>query len=695
MSKFLNVKNVLLLSALASMTTGCHSNYLASGANKSLAAKQATYDARMIKEAKKLESKGKLAEARQIYLQIPQSSSLFPHAQAGLDKLRSKSEPAVMDLVQNAPLKKLQSGEQPLILETPSMESTVAEPINTDAFPQNETAYVEPAAFPVSDHIPVITADLIPTEVVDPIEVPAPILAPAPTAIQATSPAKPAKSEPVVTVEKEVKKNAILFTTDDAKPCPIPIPEIQPDLEHADWNKAKHNSTVGNAHHMAATPAPVPNADPATESMANSEKTFPLFPDEADSAEPVCTDKQCQAVEPLKTVLAPIPECTDKQCQPALDTANVAAHNPENFVLRPEPEPEVASVPAAVADSGKYLFVIPSLDELPSSDTKVKLETAKADVKQAFKTLNAADLNSLADLKNKADSILQPELVAIPELKPIPETLPMPVLSAADEQLNNLISQLHSDKTQEKALIEISQLGSNATGAFSAIDTILKTGPENNRPHAAYAYHAITNDRAVPIAAWREGLRSVHPETVELSAYYLGTMGQEAAAAIPDLEALMANGDEMIQVHAAEALIQIQKNHSSATLLLSKIARTGSQNTRLLAISALSNVTPGSNYVATETLYNLTQDTDGEIASSALLALSTQSSHDARFQQILVKCTAHQLPEVRQTARLTLAHMQQQMNVMTELPDDNTQVTTKSQSGSNTTQPIEIEPSTK
>jgi HEAT repeat protein len=139
---------------------------------------------------------------------------------------------------------------------------------------------------------------------------------------------------------------------------------------------------------------------------------------------------------------------------------------------------------------------------------------------------------------------------------------------------------------------------------------------------------------------------------VGLAAYYLGEIGSDAQAFSKELDDLVANGNSIVRVYAAEASIKIRGPLPEYQLALCHAAEEGESSARVLAIVGLAQVGMKLDPHVAESLFLLINDNDHDVAAQSMMTLALLRPVEPRFKDLVLKIMNNQSHHLHETARV-------------------------------------------
>jgi tetratricopeptide (TPR) repeat protein len=239
-----------------------------------------------------------------------------------------------------------------------------------------------------------------------------------------------------------------------------------------------------------------------------------------------------------------------------------------------------------------------------------------------------------------------------------PKTLAALCRDAHAEVLRE-VAKLDSDDpaTRKDGLTALATLGPEASSAALAVSMLLDDPDESVRVHAAWACWEIQRDSWKSLESLSDALRSADLEVVQLAAYTLGNMGDEAQAAVVPLNELLKCEHSVVRLHAAEAVTKIAApaDQLAALKTLAALASDDSADVRSLAVLTLGSLegAPTGDIVAV--LQGALHDQDARVRSSAALALGGLGDAATAVITDLEFVAANDQTDVREAAETALS----------------------------------------
>ncbi|MGE0376739.1 MAG: HEAT repeat domain-containing protein [Planctomycetaceae bacterium] len=169
----------------------------------------------------------------------------------------------------------------------------------------------------------------------------------------------------------------------------------------------------------------------------------------------------------------------------------------------------------------------------------------------------------------------------------------------------------------------LAQLGPDASSATLAVRMLLHDNVELVRAHAAWTLWELTGDASSSVQPLTEMLASPQSDVVQFAAYTLSGIGARATPALPVLRQLEVSDDQLIQLHAAEALARIapEADRAAAVETLIMLTAQPSGEIRALALLALGEVVQQPTPSITTALMSALHDSDPAVRAAAALSL--------------------------------------------------------------------------
>jgi HEAT repeat protein len=310
-------------------------------------------------------------------------------------------------------------------------------------------------------------------------------------------------------------------------------------------------------------------------------------------------------------VLARVPAPRPKAPQPdAFGLASIPEAGPidEDFAARAD-EPGV---------DGDSLALMDELPELPAPPLEHLFSPiiTPADVRAV-----SAESVSAIELPPE-DLALDVDDAESPDVNWQPAT-PHSAGGACENDLAALVAQLSSADVQERvsALETLALTGAAAQSAEADVRTCFTDSDPTVRAYAAWAHWELTGAASDPLVVLIDVLSNDHDaDTAAFCCYVLGAMAGQAEPAIPVLMSLRTESSQVVQIHAAEALLRIAPQDAGSLDVLTAALSADDPQTRALAAVAL-NSAVGHKQQAVQSLIGALQDDSGVVRASAALTL--------------------------------------------------------------------------
>ncbi len=371
----------------------------------------------------------------------------------------------------------------------------------------------------------------------------------------------------------------------------------------------------------------------------------------------------------LVAELAPEPASPANSPDPAR-TASLAAHVP---AIPPAAPPMEADVPEPPAEPA--LAALPDVngkmprDETPPFDVTIVPDPAFADVSEPSPfpepepgQPTAPELTAewWADTA-QTEALASPFEEAAPAVEESPaewsRTSLARLCEEAPVELRGLIHELEAaDPAQRKAaLTELAIRGASAAGALPAIQALLSDPDVLVQVHAAWAIWEVSENPQDSIDPLVELLvTDTDSHVVQASAYFLGSIGADAAIATDALWYVCDRTTGITRLHAAEALACIAPDDQAPVAILIDGLSDADQETRWLAALALSSVSVQQQSAAVTALTAALSDISPEVRTAAALTLGGFGNHADEAVSELHAVSDSDDEGVRTAARIAL-----------------------------------------
>lgn len=194
----------------------------------------------------------------------------------------------------------------------------------------------------------------------------------------------------------------------------------------------------------------------------------------------------------------------------------------------------------------------------------------------------------------------------------------------ADATISSIAAELTSRDAADRrsGLDRAARLGTAAGPVFPQVKALMQDREPQVQAHAAHAVWQLTSDADVVGPALVNLLTHKDNETRQLSAFFLGTMGESAAPARAALHHAMGDADVLVRLYAAEAVTRIAPEHPAAVDVLVQSLQHADATARLTAAMALGEVHTSHVPRVTTALQKTTQDSQEGVRKAARLSLS-------------------------------------------------------------------------
>ena len=152
--------------------------------------------------------------------------------------------------------------------------------------------------------------------------------------------------------------------------------------------------------------------------------------------------------------------------------------------------------------------------------------------------------------------------------------------------------------------------------------------------------------------------RSETNEVVQVAAFFLGSIGEDARNAAGALREVRNNSTGATRLHLAEALIRIDPHDRESLNELTRALHDQDAKLRWLAAVSLSGASPEQVSAIVPALAARLNDSDASVCSAAALTLGSLGPAANSAVVSLELATSHRVPDVRIAAEAALACIQ-------------------------------------
>jgi HEAT repeats len=230
----------------------------------------------------------------------------------------------------------------------------------------------------------------------------------------------------------------------------------------------------------------------------------------------------------------------------------------------------------------------------------------------------------------------------------------------ADGELESILAVLDRDdpEVRKQALIELSALGSRGAVASTVTKLLMNDPDESVRAHAAWATWSIGGGSGQAVTTLASLTHSDRSDVVQVAAFFLGSMGEDAENAASDLRAAEINSEGATRLYLAEALIRIDPQDQDSLNELTEALQSEDPGLRWLAAIALSGVSPEHASEVVPALAAHLDDIDAGVCSAAALTLGSLGPAATSAVGPLEQAMSHEVSDVRIAAETALACIQ-------------------------------------
>jgi hypothetical protein len=234
-------------------------------------------------------------------------------------------------------------------------------------------------------------------------------------------------------------------------------------------------------------------------------------------------------------------------------------------------------------------------------------------------------------------------------------------------EVAELVRQSESPQPEERrdAMNRLGRLGPDAASAIPEVMECLQDRNLLVRAHAARTACRIGLSPEASVRVLTELLRSPKSQVCALAAMILGDLGPAAQEALPELQARLASASDIVRLHAAEAILKIDRDDNEALSELVIALGSDDSDVRYFAVNALGSAAID-NAEAVFTLERALIDDDANVAAAAGLNLSrlaegtywasTADDESQAFElEQLTADLSHTSSAIRQSAAIRLA----------------------------------------
>ena len=224
------------------------------------------------------------------------------------------------------------------------------------------------------------------------------------------------------------------------------------------------------------------------------------------------------------------------------------------------------------------------------------------------------------------------------------------------EDLEALVLQLDIPEAgvRKAVLADLAALNEKARPALPAIRVLLDDSPLV-AAHAAWTLWQIEGNESTAVRELVRLLQTGEPETVQFTAYALGSLGPKARDAAPILRAERERFNGATRVHVAEALTRIDAFDQASVEVLMLGLRHPETHVRWLSALALGDVQVRYADIAVPALVGALQDADPEVRSAACLSIGGfGGAAQSAIPELQSRATLD-APSVREAAQTALA----------------------------------------
>jgi hypothetical protein len=227
----------------------------------------------------------------------------------------------------------------------------------------------------------------------------------------------------------------------------------------------------------------------------------------------------------------------------------------------------------------------------------------------------------------------------------------------ASPDLHAVIGKLDSTDAADRkqALVNLARQGADAQSALPAIEAMLSDPDILVQAHAAWSIWEVSHnpeDSIDPLLVLL--VEDNNPEITQISAYFLGAIGPDAAVAEDALWHTCDHTAGITRLHAAEALARITPEDSRPVEILITALGDTELETRWLAAMALSSTGPQHRTDVISALTTALADPSPEVCAAAALSLGGFGDQAAPAESQLNAAASSENEDVRTAARMAL-----------------------------------------
>lgn len=225
------------------------------------------------------------------------------------------------------------------------------------------------------------------------------------------------------------------------------------------------------------------------------------------------------------------------------------------------------------------------------------------------------------------------------------------------QDLLAIVSRLEATdvEVRKEALIDLAGRGRDAAPAAPAVRSLLCDASDSVRVHAAWAACRIEGCADDCVALLAELVGSQNLDIAQLAAYCLGSLGPDAALAIPALRTECDSDCAEVRIVAAEALLSIEPGEPEAAAILFGALSGADASGRYLAALALTGTAPEYQPAAILALIRTLNDPEEEVCSAAALALGSFGAASREAVPVLEALALNSSADVCEAASAALA----------------------------------------
>lgn len=226
--------------------------------------------------------------------------------------------------------------------------------------------------------------------------------------------------------------------------------------------------------------------------------------------------------------------------------------------------------------------------------------------------------------------------------------------------LDALVRQLDIPEAgvRKAVLADLAELGSKARPAVPAVRVLLDDSPLV-AAHAAWTLWQIEANETQTVDDLVRLLQTGDPDTVQFTAYALGTLGPKALSAAPTLRAERERFSGATRVHVAEALTRIDAFDQASVEVLMYGLQHPETHVRWLSALSLGEVQVRYSDLVVPSLISALQDSDAEVRSAAALSIGGFGRAAQTAVPELQSRATLDAPSVREAAQTALACINQ------------------------------------